>query len=456
MDGNHNREERPWFVDANTGEVAAFSMLLASIDEMRSIRLICQPVTAREALEELVKAASAGVHLTFLDHSLTRSEAERLGLDAALINREWPCEARYSAASFPHWLAGTANPGFVLELFTSGSTGLPAKVAHTLDILGRAVRVSDRHAHDVWALAYPATHVAGVQVALQAMRNGNTLVDVTKLRGVEAVEAIIRHGVTHISATPTYYRLIAAVKRPMPLVRAVSLGGEPADGALLAALHDVFPHARLRNIYASTEAGTVLESEGDLFSVPDSLSHRVRITDGRLWLHRSLLGSFSERTEDGGRTTENAGQMTEGRLPKAVGANQPAPNNPQPITSAASAAVWYDTGDTAEVVSADPLRFRITGRCKEWVNVGGDKVNPREVEAVLRQHPAVLDAAVSGRANSVLGSLLEAEVVLRSAGATEAELRAFVGERLQPFKVPRIIRVVTELKSTFTGKALRR
>lgn len=412
-------KDRPWFVNPSTGEASSYGSLIALIGEEPRVRPLSQPATAREALEEIVRAAAAGARLTLLDRSLTRSEAESLGLHADAINREVPCIARYSAASFPRWLAWSDNSSFVLELYTSGSTGLPGRVAHSLDTLGRAIRVSNRHADDIWALAYPPTHVAGVQVALQAMRNGNTLVDVTELRGAEAVEAIIRHGVTHVSATPTYYRLIAAAKRPMPLVRAVSLGGEPADRVLLTTLHEVFPNARLRNIYASTEAGTVLESEDEVFTLPAHLAGRLKVQGGCLHVHRSLLGQFNG-------------------------------------SASSTEAEWYDTGDSAEVVGETPLRFRITGRRREWVNVGGDKVNPREVEAVLRQHPSVRDVVVSGRPNSVLGSLLEAEVVLHSAGVAEAELRAFVGERLQPFKVPRIIRFVPELKTTFTGKALRR
>ena len=430
---------------------------------------MCQPANEREALEEIVRSAAAGILLTLIDRSLTQSEVERVGLDFAVINRELKCAVRYSAHSFPCWLSGAENPDFVLELFTSGSTGLPSKVAHTLDTLGRAVRVGDRHAADVWALAYPATHVGGVQVALQAIRNRNTLVDVSSLRGADAAEAISRHGVTHISATPTYYRLLASAKLVMPLVRAVALGGEPADRSLLDALHVAFPNARLRNIYASTEAGTVLESENDLFAVPTALVNRVRLEDGRLMLHRSLLGVFGE--------VAKPPDTRKFRLEGVAKEKVPFANNPSPSTAAVDSDAWYDTGDVAEVVSSHPLRFRIVGRQKEWVNIGGDKVNPQEVEDVFRQHPLVLDAVVYGRKNSVLGSLLEAEVVLAAertaaqpaavnadlllvncpGGAPiEAQLRAWLVGRLQAYKVPRIIRFVAKLNSTSSGKALRR
>lgn len=488
-------KSRAWFVEGRTGMTQSYATLLALIGSPLAVRQLCQPASNRDALGEFVRAAAAGVRLTLLDQSLTADELTHLGIDGAEVNQSSPHPLRVEVAAFPQWLSEARNLGFVVALFTSGSTGVPVRVEHTLATLGRAVRISNRHAADVWALAYPATHVAGVQVALQALLNGNTLVDVTQLRGADAAEAIVRHRVTHISATPTYYRLLTAAKRIMPDVRAVTLGGEPADAALLAALHEAFPQARVRNVYASTEAGTVLESDGEWFSVPESLAERVRIGDGRLHLHCSLLGTVALPPGNGELLMEKKGSAAEQPSPPPGtrgwsmenGSNFQAPltNDQDPLTAAAGAAAWFDTGDCVEIVPGEPLRFKIIGRRKEWVNVGGDKVNPREVEAVLRSHPAVQDAAVFGRANSVMGQILVAEVVLKAAeppgngeGSTkngsnsqspltnphspisapqfcEAQLRVWLGEHLQPFKVPRIIRFVPSLRSTYSGKVKR-
>lgn len=491
-------KSQAWFVEGRTGATESYATLLASIRSPLAVRQLCQPASNRDSLSEFVRAAAAGGRLTLIDQSLTADELGHLGIDGAVVNQSSPHPLRVEVAAFPQWLGAERNPDFVVALFTSGSTGLPTRVEHTLATLGRAVRISSRHAADVWALAYPATHVAGVQVALQALLNGNTLVDLTQLRGAEAAEAIVRHRVTHISATPTYYRLLTAAKRIMPDVRAVTLGGEPADAALLAALHEAFPQARVRNVYASTEAGTVLESDGELFAVPEAIAERVRIADGRLLLHRSLLGKVALPPgngellmDDGGKAAKAPGN---GEWRMGNGFNSQSPltnsqsllsNNKSPITAAAGAAAWFDTGDCVEIVPGEPLRFKIIGRRKEWVNVGGDKVNPREVEAVLRSHPAVQDAAVFGRANSVMGQILVAEVVLKAAeppgngeGSTEngsnsqspltnphspisapqfceAQLRVWLGEHLQPFKVPRIIRFVPSLRSTYSGKVKR-
>ena len=203
----------------------------------------------------------------------------------------------------------------------------------------------------------------------------------------------------------------------MPRVRSVSLGGETSNRALHARLREIFPHAKLHNIYASTEAGTLLEADGEEFALPAHLEGKVNLRENRLHVHRSLLGHFAGNTA----TPEDE---------------------------------WYDTGDAVEIVSENPLRFRFAARLREWINVGGNKVNPHEVEEVLREHPAVRDARVFGRPNAVLGQLLCAEVIASEPPPSEVELRQFATGRLQPFKIPRMVRFVSRLSSTRTGKTL--
>jgi acyl-coenzyme A synthetase/AMP-(fatty) acid ligase len=256
-----------------------------------------------------------------------------------------------------------------------------------------------------------------VQVFFQALFNQNPLINLFQLPRETILDLIQRHGVTHLSATPTFYRLLLPADVALPGVVAVTLGGERTDAELLTRLRPLFPNARFRNLYASTEAGTLLTAEGDTFGIPAELADRVRIQDGRLQLHCSLLGEFG------------SGRVVTGD--------------------------WYDTGDVIEIVSAEPLRFRILSRDRDWVNVGGNKINPAEVEAALLAHPQVREARVFGRANPVLGQILCAEVVPAELPPVEAELRKFLATRLQPVKIPRMIRLVAELDKTRTGKLKR-
>ena len=111
------------------------------------------------------------------------------------------------------------------------------------------------------------------------------------------------------------------------------------------------------------------------------------------------------------------------------------------------------TGDLGRIDSTG--RLHVVGRKSDTIVTGGENVAPAEVEAVLMQHPAVADAGVFARPDTEWGEAVTASVVLR-APADPDELRAFVGERLARFKVPKAILVADALPRTASGKLLRR
>jgi len=405
--------------------------LLQRVRDERRFAPVCRASKPFDVFVALTQAMFWGRRLTLADPQFTEAERQKLGLDAkeAAAEEILPTRPIRDSAELRERCA--AQRGFELELFTSGSTGLPKRVVHTLSGLTRTLRTGPKHVGDAWGFLYNPAHLAGVQVFLQAFFNGNRIVDLYGLAPQAALAAIESEGVTHLSATPTCYRFLLAEKPPPnDRVRHITLGGESADERLMRELRAVFPAARIRNHYASTECGTLFVSEGDVFTVPDSIRRQVDVEGGTLRVHASLVGRF-------------AGDETAVTDPGGSGAR----------VSAASGD-WYDTGDRVEVVSQAPLRFRITGRERDWVNVGGEKVDPAEVEAALREHEAVADAQVYGRANSVVGHILCARVVLRGE-AKETTLRDFLAGRLQTFKVPRVFSFVSSIQRTRTGKAAR-
>ena len=115
---------------------------------------------------------------------------------------------------------------------------------------------------------------------------------------------------------------------------------------------------------------------------------------------------------------------------------------------------WFRTGDQGRLDAAGYLR--LTGRLKEIINRGGEKISPLEVDEILMDHPAVAQVVTFGMPHAKLGEDVAAAVVLRE-GATvnEHELRAFCGERLAPFKVPRKIVFLAEIPKGATGKLQR-
>jgi acyl-CoA synthetase (AMP-forming)/AMP-acid ligase II len=301
-----------------------------------------------------------------------------------------------------------------ITLFTSGTTGTPKPIHQTVANLTRTVQISDKHHEDVWGLAYQPTKIAALQVLLQAICNGNTIVNLFGLPIVETREQIRACRISHLSATPTYLRLIAADSCPFPMVRAVTVGGEVCDAGLLSKLKTLFPNARFRNVYASSEMGTLLHSSDDCFVVPDSIRNSVLIRDGRLWIHQSLIAeNLQDHCIDG----------------------------------------FWDSGDEVQIVDENPLRLKVSGRRTDWINVGGTKVNPHDVEMLLRAIPGVIDARVFGIANSVTGQLVAAE--LSKDGSTELDvgtIRKRMQEVLPAVAVPRVITLRDANRATDTLK----
>jgi long-chain acyl-CoA synthetase len=116
---------------------------------------------------------------------------------------------------------------------------------------------------------------------------------------------------------------------------------------------------------------------------------------------------------------------------------------------------WFRTGDIAKVVVV--VYYFIVDRKKDLIIRGGFNVYPREVEEVLYEHPAVLEAAVIGLPHESLGEEIGAAVVLRDGeSASPEELQAFVKARLAPYKYPRRVWLLDGLPKGPTGKIMRR
>ena len=115
---------------------------------------------------------------------------------------------------------------------------------------------------------------------------------------------------------------------------------------------------------------------------------------------------------------------------------------------------WFRTGDQG-VMDADGY-ISITGRLKEIINRGGEKVSPREVDEILMDHPAVAQVVTFGMPHPKLGEEVAAVVVLREGqAATERDLQTFVGARAADFKVPKKILFMEEIPKGATGKLQR-
>ncbi|MEZ7945215.1 MAG: AMP-binding protein [Flavobacteriaceae bacterium] len=304
-----------------------------------------------------------------------------------------------------------------ITMFTSGTTGLPKKISHNYESISRSIKIEDNRKENIWGFSYNPTHMAGVQVFFQAFLNQNTIVRLFGVNRVESLNLIKDCEITNISATPTFYRLLLPADHICISVKNLTSGGEKFDSKTLQRLNQMFPNSRIRNIYASTEAGALFASEGDVFSVKSEIAHLIKFFENELYIHKSLIGqSEGLKILDG----------------------------------------WYQTGDLIEIISKKPNTFRFVSRKNEMINTGGYKVNPLEVEDVIRLCEGVTDVLVFAKKNSLLGNLVICEVVRHNELLTEKQIRFFLQDKLQEFKIPRIIKFVESLKITRTGKIIRK
>ena len=304
-----------------------------------------------------------------------------------------------------------------ITIFTSGTTGQPKKVIHSVMTLTRTVRIAERYKDKIWAFAYNPTHMAGLQVFFQALSNCNTLINVFNASRTDIYNAIKEWRITHISATPTFYRLLLPVESSYVSVERVTLGGEKSDNHLYLSIKQIFPSAKINNIYASTEAGSLFAAKGEYFHLSIDLCDRVKVVDDELLLHKSLLGKSDDFSFSDG---------------------------------------YYHTGDIIEWINQEERLFKFKSRKNELINVGGYKVNPGEVENVILRMNGIQQALVYGKTNSVLGNILCAEIKIEpNVNLTELEIRQYLSGMLQDFKIPRKIKFVESFSMTRSGKLKR-
>ena len=316
-------------------------------------------------------------------------------------------------------------------LLTSGTTGDPKMVVHTLATLTGAIAPAAPGPVQNWATFYDIRRYGGLQIFLRAIAGRGSLT----LRGAgETVEDfLIRAGeakVTHISGTPSHWRLVlmnAAARRIDPDY--VRLSGEIADSAALNALIALYPRARVAHAYASTEAGVGFEVDDGLPGFPASYLGEERngvalkIVDGALAIRSSRAAL------------------------RYLADNSPALHDRHG---------FVDTGDMIEIRGG---RCHFVGRRGGIINVGGAKVNPEEVEAVINLHAGVHSSLVKARRNPITGALVAADVVLNEGVAEAASLKdeiiAACARELAPHKVPALVRFVPSLEVTAGGKLAR-
>ena len=332
---------------------------------------------------------------------------------------------------------GTADaaraPDIVTEwvLLTSGTSGVPKTVRHTLATLTAAIKPRPPGDNDIiWGTYYDIRRYGGLQIFLRALLGGHSLV--LSDAHEPMTEFLTRAGacgVTHLTGTPSHWRS-ALMSQTISAIapRYVRLSGEIADQPVLDALRVAFPKARIVHAYASTEAGVGFEVTDEKAGFPAAFVEEPQV-------------GFDMRVVDGALHIRSDRAALD-----YIGSGE------APLHDAEG---FVDTGD---MVERRGERYYFVGRRGGIINVGGAKVHPEQVEAVINSVPGVRLSQVKAKSNPIVGAIVVANVVAAGPFEPAALKEAILGTcraELAEHKVPVIVTFVADLPLTPTGKLRR-
>lgn len=391
----------------------------------------------REGSPEALKAAATlkvAAFSIFLDGSLIK------------VNPMGAFAPKSNAAA----VQGPEPEGVALFLHTSGTTskpkGVPLLHRNLLTSVRNIVGTYELNQADRTYLVMPLFHVHGLMSALLSpLASGGVVVMPAggKFSAQVFWKDVKEHGVTWYTAVPTIHQIL------------LSRASESKD-------HEGVRLRFIRSCSASL-AAPVLERLEETFKAP--VLEAYAMTEAAHQMSSNPLPKYGPRKPGSvGRGTnveitilgDDGKQLAVGQVGEVCirGRNvTPGYHNNAKANEDAFAFGWFHTGDQGMLDAEGYLT--LTGRLKELINRGGEKVSPLEVDAALLASPAVAEAVAFGVPDAKYGEEVNAAVVLKSK-ATEAEILAIARQRLGDFKVPKRLFITDSLPKTATGKIQRR
>ena len=398
------------------------ALALLELDGVARRIVLCPPDLAAAHLPEIAANAEADAIVSDRDPSDFAALGISLQVKAsAVLTPTAPHDPSAAAAHRTMWL-----------LMTSGTAGAPKMAGHDVTTLSAPIRPVS--APPVWATFYDIRRYGGVTIFFRAIIGGGALILSQAGESVtDHLARLGRHGVTHLSGTPSHWRRALMTPALCSIAPSyVRMSGEIADQAVLDALRTAFPDAGMGHAFASTEAGVGFDVNDGLAGFPASFvgigqgDVDIKIEDGTLRLRSQrtayhYVGAGAPRLRDGDD--------------------------------------FVDTGDMVELRGD---RYHFVGRRGGIINVGGNKVNPEEVETVINRHPSVSASLVKARKNPITGAIVAADVVLKdqslngdAAARIQREIVQTCREHVADYKVPALVRFVPSLPVSESGKLLR-
>ena len=415
-------------------------------------------------LESLFEVVAEARPATPLEHIITVSELDLLAAVPAVLaghaRHDTPGGIAFMDLLRAHAGArvDVARPdpdAPALLTYTSGTTGLPkgainthGAVVHNAEVMSRWFALGPG---DVTVAMAPLFHITGLVCHLATARMSmSPLLLLYRFEAGEILRLVEHWRGTYIIGPLTAF--IAMLEHPdlprrdLTSLTKVASGGAPVYPTIVERWEQA-TGTYLHNTYGMTETAAPTHL------VPAGARSPVDPESGALSVGVPVPNTRSKIVD-----LEDGGDLPPGSIGEIV-TRGPAVTPGywhRPEESAQTLEDgWLHTGDVGKA-DADGW-FYIVDRIKDMINVSGYKVWPRDVEDVLYQHAAVLEASVIGVPDSYRGETVRAYVALRDgADATEDELIAHCRGLLAVYKAPRQIRIVDEIPKTLTGKALRR
>ena len=407
-----------------TQEQLTAALALIELDGIAARLVLCPP--GRSLAEIRLIAVEAEATALIVDESVESYVSASLGTVVECSLSLKPIDPQDERRQSTEWI-----------LLTSGTTGAPKLVSHSLASLAGEMQPKSLGRDTVWSTFYDIRRYGGLQILLRALLSGGSLVLSDSEEPIrDFLKRASASGVTHITGTPSHWRRVLMSGSAQLISPAyVRLSGEIADQPLLDNLRATYPTAAIVHAFASTEAGLAFEVSDGLAGFPESVVSQhsadieIKIEDGSM-LIRSSRTATRYLNHDADPVRREDGFV-----------------------------------DTQDVVELRDGRYYFVGRRGGIINVGGQKCHPEEIESIINQHPMVQMSLVKARRNPLLGSVVVADVVLNADAAliphdegretVSHEIMEVCRRSLSAHKVPATIRIVTSLDVAPSGKLQR-
>jgi acyl-coenzyme A synthetase/AMP-(fatty) acid ligase len=298
-------------------------------------------------------------------------------------------------------------------LRTSGTTGEPKNITHSIQNLLKGVVINGIHNSYNWGFCYSLRHISGLLMVLQAAMNNCVLEDLRNLNKLNLHGILVRNSISHISAPSTFFRMNLPLVKSVTSVLSVANGGEPMGTDMINTVNKSFPKAKIRNIYALSEAGSLLISDSKAFRIPEKYIDEIKIEKDIIFLRRSLVSIDL-------------------------------PDNDE----------WYDTGDQVKWLSEE--EFEIIGRVSEQVKVLGHLVSIPKVESIINSIDEISLCRMSQNKHKVFGTILSADIILEeNSKISKMVIREKMKGVLRDYEVPTKIKILKSLELSYSGKIKR-